>query len=233
MEKYELSLEDINMNYFHFTKIKNIESIQEIGLLPKISFHAQALEKTKKVFFVEGLDNLLILFDCWIHVCSVYPLIPGLFNLGTIIMKYKHFPKILIKAYFSYAKINKIHRLVAYKYFDRFLRTHALLNLDIIEGLDFDYNDVDEIKSKNYDKEYLILGGYNPNYSDLDSNRMDKWNLHTYKNRVVDHDNIKLCCINNSSNLIDILNYVLEYSKLDLKEICPELYDYLNCRSII
>ncbi len=226
-------LKDINFNYFHFTKIKNIESIQKKGLLPKISFHAQALEKTKKIFFVEGLDNLLILFDCWIHVCSVYPLIPGLFNLGTIVMKYKYFPKILIKGYFKYTKINKIHKVVAYNYFDRFLRTHTLLNLDIIEGLDFDYNDIDEIKSKGYDKEYLILGGYNPKYSDLESNRMNKWNLHTFTNKTISPDKIKLCSINKSSNLIDILNYALKYSNLDLKEICPELYVYLNSRNMI
>ena len=55
MIKYEISLKDIDFNYFHFTKKKNIISIEEKGLLPKKSFHAQSLEVTKKVFFVEGL----------------------------------------------------------------------------------------------------------------------------------------------------------------------------------
>lgn len=73
MEKYQLTDNDMNKNYFHFTKKKNLNSIKERGLIPKIGFHAQALEETKKVFFVEGLDNLLILFDCWINVCEKYP----------------------------------------------------------------------------------------------------------------------------------------------------------------
>ncbi len=51
MENYELNLTDISSNYFHFTKSNNIESITKSGLLSKISFHAQSLEDTKKVFF--------------------------------------------------------------------------------------------------------------------------------------------------------------------------------------
>lgn len=107
MERYELSKRDIKNNYFHFTRVKNLESIEEKGLLPKISIHAQALEETKKVFFVEGLDNLIILFDCWIHVCTKYPLFPGVFNLGTIVMRYKWFPKVLLMAILDIQKLIK------------------------------------------------------------------------------------------------------------------------------
>lgn len=83
MDSYYIDKKDLISNYFHFTKESNINSIKKNGLLPKISFHAQSLEDTKKVFFVEGLDNLLILFDCWINVCEKYPHIPGAFNLET------------------------------------------------------------------------------------------------------------------------------------------------------
>ena len=54
MKKHKILLSDISSNYFHFTKEKNLESIEGKGLEPKISFHAQSLEDTKKVFFVEG-----------------------------------------------------------------------------------------------------------------------------------------------------------------------------------
>lgn len=49
MKKYKISLDDINSNYFHFTRKSNLESIQNKGLLPKISFHAQSLDK-KSIF---------------------------------------------------------------------------------------------------------------------------------------------------------------------------------------
>ena len=53
----------MNLNFFHFTWKSNLTNIEEKGLLPKKGHHAKYIEKTKKVFFVEGLDNLLILFD--------------------------------------------------------------------------------------------------------------------------------------------------------------------------
>lgn len=127
--------------------------------MPKIGIHAMSLEKTKKVFFVEGLDNLLILFDCWIHVCSVYPLIPALFNLGTKLMKYQRFPKAIVSVYFKYMEYNKIHKFIAYKYFDHFLKKYVLLHLDIKERIVFSFDDVDQIKAEKYDRDYLIKGG--------------------------------------------------------------------------
>ena len=51
MEKHQLTYNDISGNYFHFTKKKNLTSIQTKGLIPKIGFHAQALEETKKSIF--------------------------------------------------------------------------------------------------------------------------------------------------------------------------------------
>lgn len=81
----------------------------------EFGFHAQTLEETKKVFFVEKLDNLLILFDCWINVCEKYPHISGLFNIGCVIKKNNWFPKTIINAYFKYTEINKFHKFIAFK----------------------------------------------------------------------------------------------------------------------
>lgn len=233
MEKYKLSLNDITSNYIHFTKQGNLKSIKEKGLLAKISFHAMSLEETKKVFFVQGLDNLLILFDCWINVCSKYPLVPGMFNLGTILMKYKWFPKSIINAYFKWTEINKLHIFIAYKYFDYFLKSYILLNIDIKEVTDFSFDDTDQIKAKDHDKDYLVKGGYSLKYSDLESVRMDKWNLHTFTDRGVSADKIKICYVNESCKMLDILNYALNHTHLDIKNVCPMLWGYLKSRRYI
>lgn len=233
MKQYQISQEDRNMHFFHFTKQKNLESIKKYGLVPKIGLHAQALEVTKKVFFVEGLDNLLILFDCWMHVCSVYPLIPGLFNLGAKVMRYKWFPKSIVNTYFKYMEFNKMHKFIAYKYFDRFLKRYVLLNLDIKEGIDFSFEDIDQIKAKEYDREYLIMGGYSLKYSDLESTKMDKWNLHTFSNHGIASSKLKICYVNQSSNMIDILNYAISNTNLDIENICPMLWKYLKSRKLI
>lgn len=233
MRNYKLNLNDINSNYFHFTRQSNLKSIDDKGLLPKISFHAMSLEDTKKVFFVQGLDNLLILFDCWIHVCSKYPLIPGMFNLGTKIMKYRWFPKSIINAYFKYTEYNKLHKFVAYKYFDSFLKKYVLLNLTIKEKVDFSFEDIDQIKAKKYPKEYLIKGGYSPTYSDLETIKMDKWNMHTFSNHGIDSSKLKLCYINKSCKMTDILDFAFNNTNLNIKEVCPDLWKFLKNRKYI
>lgn len=188
---------------------------------------------TKKVFFVEGLDNLLILFDCWINVCKKYPLIPGMFNLETKILKYKRFPKSIINAYFKYTEYNKIHKFIAYKYFDMFLKKYILLNLNIKEKIDFNFEDIDQIKAKGYDKEYLIQGGYSEIYSDLKSTKMDKWNLHTFSDYGVKPSKLKICYINESYKMMDILNYALSNTNLNIEKVCPVLWEYLKNRKFI
>lgn len=233
MKNYQLDKKDINSNYFHFTRKSNLESIEKDGLLPKIFVHAKSLEDTKKVFFVEGLDNLLILFDCWIHICSKYPLIPGMFNLGTKLRGNNKFSKTLINIYFKWTEINLLHKFVTYKYFDCFLKRYILLNVDIKENIDFSFDDVDQIKAKKYDKNFLIKSGYSPKYSDLESIKMDKWNLHTFSNHGIESSKIKLCYINNSSKMLDILIFALKNTKLDIKDICPDLWKYLKSRKYI
>ena len=86
MKIYKLSLDDINLNYFHFTRRDNLDSIEKRGLLPKKGAHAKYIEETEKVFFVQGLDNLLILFDSWINVYKKIPMLPDLkvtYGLGS------------------------------------------------------------------------------------------------------------------------------------------------------
>lgn len=148
-------------------------------------------------------------------------------------MKYKWFPKSIINVYFKYMEINKIHQFIAYKYFDRFLRKYVLLHLDIKEEIDFSFDDIDQIKAKEYDKEYLIKGGYSLKYSDLESTKMDKWNLHTFSNHGVDFSKLKICYVGESYVMGDILEYALKNTNLDILEICPTLWRYLKSRKII
>jgi len=233
VKDYCINNEDMTSNYFHFTRKSNIESIIKNGLLPKKSFHAQSLEDTKKVFFVEGLDNLLILFDCWINVCEKYPHVPGAFNLGTKLRGKSKFSKIIINIYFQWTNINKFHKFVAYKYFDWFLKKYVLLNINIKEGVDFSLNDFDQIKAKGYDKDYLIKAGYSLKYSDLESTKMDKWNLHTFTEHGVCSNKIKICHVNGSYNMSEILNYALNNTELNIQELCPVLFGYLKSRKLI
>ena len=227
MERYELSLQDIDLHYFHFTSKSNLNSIEKYGLIPKISKHAKYLEKTKKVFFVEGLDNLLVLFDCWINVYFYMPKIPFIYTLGSHFLRQRWFPQIISDCYFGILKRTKIHTKRAFKVFEKLLNESILLHLDLEEKIDFRYDDVDEIKTRNYKKRHLELMGYSPNYSSLENNVMDEWNMHCLPNHVVSKNKIRLCFINNSYELKDIFMFAIHHTKLNIKEICPALYGYL------
>lgn len=233
MEKYNLSFHDITSNYFHFTSYFNLKSIETVGLISKIGKHAKYIEKTKKVFFVEGLDNLLILFDCWINIFYYMPRIPCIYTLGAHLLRWRCFPQIIADCYFGLLKKTKIYEKRAFKVFDKLLNESVLLKLDLKEKIDFNYDDIDEIKSRKYKKRHLELMGYHKRYSSLENNDMDRWNLHCFSNHNISKDKIKLCYINNSYYLIDILNYTVSNSKLDLENMVPILYKYLKSRNYV
>ena len=95
------------------------------------------------------------------------------------------------------------------------------------------YENIDQIKNKHYRKEYLIKAGYSPLYSDLESVKMDKWNMHTFSNHGVDKDKIKTCYINNSSSMFDILMFTIKNTNINIKDTCPVLFGYLKSRKLI
>ena len=134
MQNYKISLDDLSSNYFHFTWKKNLASIEEKGLLPRKGKHAKYIEETEKVFFVQGLDNLLILFDCWINVYKKVPFLPEsklTHGLGAKAMRSKHFPMFLVDCYFAIIKNSKRHKKYAYKVFDKLLDECVLLQLNL------------------------------------------------------------------------------------------------------
>lgn len=231
MKSYKISKKDLNLNYFHFTQKSNLESIEKKGLLPKKGKHAKYIEETAKVFFVQGLDNLLILFDCWINVYKKIPILPNLkvtYGFGSWAMRSKYFPMFLVDFYFMIVKNSKRHKKYAYKIFDNLLDKCVLLNLNLEETIDFNFSDIDQIKARGYRKRHLIELGYSEKYSDMKSNKMDKWNLHTLNNKEIVPSKIKICSINSSTEIKDIFNYALENTNLNIKDMCPNLYDYLN-----
>lgn len=234
MDSYYINKNDLISNYFHFTDKKNLESIQSNGLFPNIGNNAKYIEKTKKVFFVEGLDNLLILFDCWINAKYYIPVIPFIYKLGAFFLRHKWFPNVIGDSYFKILKVSKFHRRRAFKTLDKILEHGILLKLDLEENVDFRYDDKDEIKSRGYIKRHLEICGYSAKYSNLSSNIMDKWNMHTLTEHIIDNKKIKICYLeNNSSNLRDIFNYCLQKTKIDLKDTCPELYAYLKYKNYV
>lgn len=98
---YYISKWDLYSNFFRFTNRKNLESIKTKGLVPSIGDNAKNIEITKKIFFVEGLDNLLILFYCWINALYYIPVIPIIYKLGAFFLRHKWFTNKIGDSYFK------------------------------------------------------------------------------------------------------------------------------------
>lgn len=231
MEKYIISNEDMYNGYFHMTYAKNRENIDSKGLIPNIGQNARYIEKSKKVFFVEGLDNFIILFDCWINCFFYIPIIPLIYKLGAFFLRKKWFPMFIADGYFGVLKKSKLQRKRAFKIFDKFLSDSIVLKLDLEENVDFSYDLEDEIKTRGYKKRHLELMGYSKMYSSLEDKRMDKWNMHTFTDHIVDAKKIKMCYLDdNSTSLESIFKYVLKNTTIDIEKVCPVLCDYLTSR---
>lgn len=248
MEKYALNIEDIKSHYFHFTFKHNLNSIEEKGLEARRGHHAELIEESNKVFFVEGLENFLILFDSWITVYKKIPIIFShkeevginreskktqiVYRIGARAMRSKFFPMFLVDFYFWIVRDSKVHDAHAYSIFDELLENCIVLNLDLKQNEDFSYDDIDEIKGRGFRRRHLITLGYSLKYSDMNSNHMDRWNMHTKSGRGVSKDKIKLCTINGSADIKKILTFIISSSNLDLEEICPNLAGYLKERNL-
>ena len=70
--------------------------------------------------------------------------------------------------------------------------------------------------------------GYSKKYSSLDVNTMDRWNMHTFKEKGVEKEKIKLCKLQNGEyRFRDIFEYSIKNTTINLEDMCPVLYDYL------
>ena len=67
---------------------------------------------------LEWLDNLVILFDCWINALYYIPVIPFIYKLGAFFLRYKWFPNIIGDSYFKILKVSKLHQKRAFKRLD-------------------------------------------------------------------------------------------------------------------
>lgn len=102
------------------------------------------------------------------------PIIPFIYKLGAFFLRHQWFPNIIGDSYFKVLKVSKLHQKRAFKKLDKILDDGILLNLNLEEGIDFRYDDKDEIKSRGYIKRHLEVCGYSQKYSNLNTKIMDK-----------------------------------------------------------
>ena len=217
---------DKEKSFFHYTNKSNLQSIFKMGLLPKIGKNSISIELNKKVFFTKGFDNTLILMDAWIKWLVLRPKSNFIYKCGSFYMRHKIFPKIVVDMIFNnWIKSDKKIQY-ACKKLDSILKDSIFLKLNLIKNVDFSYNDIDEVKSQNYSRKqlsYIYTYGY-----DLNNPKLELWNMHTLKDKIIEKQKLELIKYNNLESAKDIVLYMVDNTSLNIEKNCPFLFKYLK-----
>lgn len=221
-------IKDIDKNncFLHYTAQKNIYSIFDVGLKPRIGKNSMAIEKSKKIFFTMGFDNTLILMDAWIKWLVLRPRSNFVYSCGAFFMTKKYFPKIIIDTIFkNWIKSDKRIKY-ACKKLNKILNNSVFLLLDLEENVDFKYNDIDEVKNQNFSRKQLkYIYTYCDNIEDI---TIEKWNMHTLSNKTIEKNKITLLSIDSSFKASELIEYMYKQSNIEFSKQLPFLNKYID-----
>ena len=223
-----INVEDLDKKtvFLHYTDKENIKNIFNVGLLPKIGQNSKNIELNKKVFFTEGFDNTLLLMDSWIKWLVLRPKSNFIYKCGCFYMTHKIFPRVVVDLIFKKEFQNNKKIKYACKKLDNILENSVFLKLNLVENIDFSYDDIDEVKNQPFSRKQL---SYVYTYgNDVNDNKMELWNMHTLKDKIIEKEKIEIIEINNSKCAKDILMYMIDNTETSIQDKCPFLLKYLN-----
>lgn len=224
INQVDISDVDLEHGFFHYTNIKNLDTILENGLEPRIGENSLYVEKTPKVFFVEGEKGIIMIMDVWLRwLTSKSGVNKLIYHIGTLYMRIpfciKSIPNNIVKSSLN----SKKKRRKVYNKMKSILDDSVFLSLDLENGIDFDYNDIDEVKSTYYESFLRLLY---PTNSNLKDHKMEYWNMHTYSFKVIDSSKILLVKNKYDISANNILIWVIEKNMDFVKDNCKFLYEY-------
>lgn len=222
-----------NNVFYHYTSKNNLDNIDINGLEPRIGDNAIGIEKNEKIFFTIGITNSLILMESWIRwlIAKSPTEIPTrkiripFYRLCCFILRIPIFKPLLTLFVKIELKI-KLKKINAYKKLKNILDNSVYLKLDLEREFDYSFNDIDEVKNRNFDRKLLNL--MYPHKSNVNDTYMEYWNMHTIPKHTIPTTKINLVKIGESFKASDILEYMVKHSEIKIKKELPFLYGYLK-----
>ena len=219
-------ISEINLehSYFHYTNKQNLYTIFKNGLEPRIGENSLYVEKTPKVFFVEGEKGIITIMDVWLKwLTSKSSFNKFIYWFGTMYMRIpfciKCIPNYIVKRNLKDTKKrNKVYEKMKY-----ILDNSIFLVLNLTPKEDFDYNDVDEVKNTYYESFLKLLY---PSDSDIKNVKMEYWNMHTYSGKVITPQKISILMDKNNYCANTILTKIIENNIDYIKKNYDFLYEY-------
>ena len=221
-------ISQINMNktFFHYTNKNNLETIAKNGLEPRIGENSLYVEKSKKVFFVQGISGILTLMDVWLRwLTSKYGINNKIYGLGTFYMRIPFCIKSIPNYVVGKSLKNRKKRIKVFNQLKNILDNSVFLILDLEENVDFSYNDIDEVKDTYYESFLKLLY---PSFSNIKDKKMEYWNMHTYSNKVIERSKISLLKDKDECSASKILKQLIDDNIHFVKYNLAFLYEYYN-----
>lgn len=228
---------DFNKSYFHYTDIHNFESILEKGLLPKVGANSIGVETTEKIFFTIGFEQTLVLMDVWLRWLIGKSAIdlPGK-SLDTIFYRFCIWliqwpikPNFIINGIVKNSLKNPKRRRKLYATMKGILDNAIFFELKLEENVDFSFEDVDEVKIKNFDRKLLKML-YNCECK-KDDVKMEAWNMHTFTGKTIPKNKLIILKCDSSFKASDIIRFMV--SKTEYNEELIFFNEYLEyCNEI-
>lgn len=221
----DISEVDLTSVFLHYTNTSNLEGIFARGLEPHIGKNSKGIEKSSKVFFTIGDTGALVIMDAWLKWLILRPENQFVYESGSFFMTRSWFPKVIITIIFNrWIKSEKRLRN-ACKKLKNILDESVYLILDLEEHVDFDLNDIDEVKSQSYSRSHLE---HIYSYGIANGDKHEFWNMRTYTGKIIDKKKVTLLKINNIYSANEILKYLANKQIDYIENNCPFLMKYLE-----
>lgn len=223
---YDLENLDFENTCFHFTPTRNLESIAEEGLIPQIGENAKGAEKSFKVFFSKGQKGILELANVWIqwtiyrmYASDVVSKLGGQRQMNDeFAIARKDIKAGTIPNYEEY-KEAAIQKMI------REYSNCTYLSLDIKDGIDYRSDDVDEIKQKEKDRDFLETMYFKP--CPEGDTTMESWNMHTISGKKINVDKLAIVCSQGKIDALSVIKKAYELSKTEDMQL-PFLDELIN-----
>ena len=205
--------EMLNKTLFHFAPKANYEVINREGFKAEIGQNDMNIEENPKVFFTQGPINLLRIADVWIRWISWHVSQIKYFGKNDENWSNEKFAQ--LKNDFASGDIFTEDVLSeTYKRFFDMCRSFEYYTFDLDEGVDFSFDDIDEVKAKHLHNGVLsfspaFMKMYGP-YSNFTSIKTDGWNLHTFPSKGVTLDKLSHVVSNEYGSDFNMLDMILE-----------------------
>lgn len=220
----DLSQIDVKHTFFHYTNKENLDTIIKNGLEPRVGENSLYVEKTPKIFFAEGVKGIITIMDVWLRwLTSKSGTTKFIYWLGTFYMRTPFCIKCIPNYVVTRSLKNQKKRNKVYKKMKYILDNSVFLILDLEENIDFDYNDIDEVKNTYYSSFLKLLY---PNDSNLKDSKIEYWNMHTYSNKVINPQKIALLKNKDKYDANSILVSLIEKDIAHIKDNYEFLYEY-------